>query len=163
MRDHKDGGSVGTAPTNALLGRAVWMATWPTPTVNDSTGSDYSYSQSNHDKPTLKLPGAAKLATWPTPRAADGDKGVCRVERQGKTGQDLPTISGWATPTASQPGGTAEQSLARKAKIGGIGLSITDLGMQAQSWCPAPATAPGATPSGSPAPTASRGQLNPDH
>ena len=78
---------------------------WPSPVVNDSKGSDYAYSQGNHDKPCLKLGGAAKLAltgkvclvcgrntpwtdwdyceehippltTWPTPGAKDGDKSV---------------------------------------------------------------------------------------
>ena len=29
-RDHKDGASEGTVPVNALLGRAVWLAGWPT-------------------------------------------------------------------------------------------------------------------------------------
>jgi hypothetical protein len=67
-------------------------------------------------------------------------------------------LAGWATPTASQAGGTAEQFLARKAAHGGCGLSITDLGLQATTFCP-----PGPTPSGSTAPTAGRGQLNPDH
>ena len=78
---------------------------WPSPVVNDSKGSDYAYSQGNHDKPCLKLGRAAKLAltgktcrvcgrntpwtdwdyceehsspltTWPTPGAKDGDKSV---------------------------------------------------------------------------------------
>jgi len=31
QRDHKDGSSVGTAPTNCLLGRQVWMAHWNSP------------------------------------------------------------------------------------------------------------------------------------
>jgi hypothetical protein len=35
---------------------------WPSPVVNGSKGSDYAYSQGNHDKPCLKLGGAAKLA-----------------------------------------------------------------------------------------------------
>lgn len=43
---------------------------WPTPTVNDATGSAYTYSQGNHGKPTLKLPGAVRMH-WPTPAARD--------------------------------------------------------------------------------------------
>ena len=31
IRDHKDGGAVGTAPTNALLERQVWLASGQTP------------------------------------------------------------------------------------------------------------------------------------
>lgn len=38
-RDHKDGSSEGTAPINALLGRAVWLAGWPTPQSRDGMNS----------------------------------------------------------------------------------------------------------------------------
>jgi hypothetical protein len=41
------------------------MAGWATPTVNDATGSKYAYSQGNHDKPVLKLPGQASLSPAP--------------------------------------------------------------------------------------------------
>jgi hypothetical protein len=40
---------------------------WPSPVVNDSKGSDYAYSQGNHDRLVLKLGGVAKLAHWTTP------------------------------------------------------------------------------------------------
>ncbi len=129
---------------------------WPTPLVNDATGSTHSTSRG---EVCLKLPGAARLASWPTPRAADGAHGVCR-ETTCPNGQDLPTTAGWATPTVSQAGGTAEQFLARKAAHGGCGMAITDLGLQAETFCP---PTHGAMPSGSPAQTGSRGQLNPDH
>ena len=43
------------------LGTAVRLAGWMTPTENDVTGSQYAYSQGNHDKPILKLPGQAKI------------------------------------------------------------------------------------------------------
>lgn len=45
---------------------------WPTPLVNDSKGSDYSYSSGDHSRPVLKLSGVAKTAVWPTPLASDG-------------------------------------------------------------------------------------------
>jgi hypothetical protein len=44
---------------------------WPTPIVNDTTGSTHCYSQGNHDKPVLKLPGAVALTGWPTPKAQE--------------------------------------------------------------------------------------------
>jgi hypothetical protein len=47
------------------------FASWPTPTVNDAKGSDYSYSSGDHARPVLKLPGTAKLATLATPAARD--------------------------------------------------------------------------------------------
>ena len=55
----------------ASLEHAVKFTGWPTPVVNDTTGSKYAYSQGNHDKKVLKLPGAAHLSGWPTPAARD--------------------------------------------------------------------------------------------
>lgn len=43
---------------------------WPTPLVNDTSGSTHCYSGKNPDgthKIALKLPGAVQLAPWPTP------------------------------------------------------------------------------------------------
>ena len=78
---------------------------WPSPTVNDSKGSAYSYANGDHDRPCLKLVGAARLAltdadakeettapipdatgptriesNWPTPGAKDGSKSVRTLE-----------------------------------------------------------------------------------
>lgn len=179
--------SEGFSRGNLTMVGAARLSAWPTPTVNDSTGSDYAYSGGDHSRPVLKLPGAAKLATgwptptangrsvddgqtgrprgfspnlptvaamtsvWPTTRAADGAKGACR-ETPHPNGQDLPTTAGWATPTATEPGGTPEaaQEIARGSSMG---TTVTTLAHQVH----------GAMPSGYPAPTGSRGQLNPDH
>ncbi len=46
-------------------------SSWPSPVANDAKGSAYSYSQGNHDRPALKLLGAARLASWATPAARD--------------------------------------------------------------------------------------------
>lgn len=46
---------------------SVCVRAWPTPTANDAKGSAYSYSQGDHDRPCLKLVGAARLASWATP------------------------------------------------------------------------------------------------
>ena len=51
-----------TDPQIGLADVAVHLAGWPTPVVNDAKGSKYAYSQGNHDKPVLKLPGAVDLA-----------------------------------------------------------------------------------------------------
>ena len=78
---------------------------WPSPTVNDSKGSAHSYANGDHDRPCLKLVGAARLAltdadakeettapipdatgptriesNWPTPGAKDGSKSVRTLE-----------------------------------------------------------------------------------
>ena len=50
---------------------AQYLTGWPTPVVNDTTGSKYAYSQGNHDKKVLKLPGAAEITGWPTPTTRD--------------------------------------------------------------------------------------------
>ena len=42
---------------------------WPSPTVNDAKGSAYSYANGDHDRPSMKLVGAARLASWATPAA----------------------------------------------------------------------------------------------
>lgn len=121
-RDHKDGTSVGTAPTNGLLGRAVW------------------------------------LAGYPTPRAADGATGVCRDVPPKDKGPDLPTVAGMAprpTPTTMGAGAIDLERLECAAKHGNNGLGLT-LDQAAPLYLRGP------TSSGSPAPTASRGQLNPE-
>lgn len=128
---------------------------WPTPTTRAS-GNEYTYSNGDHDRKCLTLIGAAMTAGWPTTRAADGAHGVCR-ETPHPSGQDLPTTAGWATPTATEPGGTPEAAIERKrqaiARGSSMGVTVTTLAHQVH----------GAMPSGSPAPTGSRGQLNPDH
>jgi hypothetical protein len=65
---------------------------WPTPVVNDSTGSQYCYSNGNHDRPVLKLPGLAALAAWATPTTRDhkdtGDLSQSMTRRDGKARND---------------------------------------------------------------------------
>jgi hypothetical protein len=63
-------------------GSASGSSGWPTPVVNDTTGSKYAYSQGNHDRKVLKLPGAADQAGWPTPNATDSTG----AGRQGRLG-----------------------------------------------------------------------------
>ncbi|CAB3785022.1 hypothetical protein LMG27177_01738 [Paraburkholderia fynbosensis] len=49
-------------PLNALLGRVAWLASWPTPIINDSEGSTHCYSgfkAHGSRAVSLKLPGAA--------------------------------------------------------------------------------------------------------
>jgi hypothetical protein len=72
------------AGNNDSSRKTVALAAWPTPVVNDTTGSKYAYSQGNHDRKVLKLPGAADQAGWQTPRAR-GDAGatdICRATRR---------------------------------------------------------------------------------
>ncbi len=120
------------------------LAPWPTATANDAKGSAYSYRNGDHERVCLKLPGAARLSGWPTVRAADGAKGG---KRRVKNGQDLPTVSGWATPAARdwRDGRASPETMARNAR---------PLNEQAVA-------ALGTVLSGSSASMAKRGQLNP--
>ncbi len=104
-RDHKDGASIGTVPINGLLGRAVWLTSWPTPTCNDAKGSAYSYSQGNHDRPALKLVGAARLASWATPAAREA---------------------------GGTPEQFLARKMKARAKGAELGVSLTSLSLQAQ-------------------------------
>lgn len=58
----------------------------PSPTANDARGSAYTYSNGNHDKPSLKLLGAARLAGWPTPQARDGHRRKGQAKRNFRPG-----------------------------------------------------------------------------
>jgi len=86
-RDWKDGHEQ-DVPINALLGRTVWLTGWPTPVVNDDTGSTHAYGKDKQIM--LKLSGAARLTDprdcwphgsmanltgWPTPCTQDGPNG----------------------------------------------------------------------------------------
>jgi len=57
--------------SSRCLAREASLSGWPTATVNDATGSKYQYSSGDHDKPVLKLAGAAELAGRATPAATD--------------------------------------------------------------------------------------------
>lgn len=57
----------------ASLEHAVKFSGWASPCVNDQTGSQYAYSQGNHDRPVLKLPGQAQLTSGPTPSGTSAE------------------------------------------------------------------------------------------
>lgn len=110
------------------------FSSWPTPLVNDSKSSAYSYSKGDKTKRALKLLGAAQMVP-----------------------------SGWATPAAPaarEAGGTPEQFLARKVKAAAagasLGIAVTSLSMQAQL------VAPGLMSSGPPVATEKAAPLNPE-
>lgn len=135
---------------------------WPTPVVNDAAGSDYAYSQGNHDKVVLKLGGAAKLASWATPatrdwHSASGSQEFLASRLEQARGKPLSeqafTLAHWSTPLAAD-GNKADctlQAVERRALAGGW-LSTA---MQARLS--------GQMPNGSHAETARPGQLNPAH
>ena len=129
---------------------------WPTPdTMMGPHGqcgvSSNPKHQSNHD-----LQGSARLAAWPTPRTITGgaESGARKQElgRENSGGGDLQAVAqtaSWATPKTSDGSGgrTTETKgggnvhLDKQARLTGSGPPVT----------------------GSPAPTAKPGQLNPAH
>jgi len=76
---------------------------------------------------------------WPTPQTSDSTGGgqakrAMGESRHGSNLNDFAMLSGWATPTANQPGGTPEAHMQRKLDMGRKVATITDLGMQASAW-----------------------------
>ena len=67
-RKRELGGKCGVSLT-ALNLQAKLVVGWPSPVVNDAKGSDYSYGNGRHDRPCLKLGGAAKLSSAKTASA----------------------------------------------------------------------------------------------
>lgn len=129
---------------------------WPSPTCNDAKGSAYTYANGDHDRPSLKLIGTARLAAWPTAAARDWKSSASN--KHGDNAQPLNEVArlaAWATPAAAEAGGTPEQFLARKEKARqqgkSLGVSLTSLSMQTH----------GLTSNGSTAGTGSAGQLDP--
>lgn len=122
-------------------------SSWPTPTVSRG---DYSYARGDHDNKTLKLAGAAKLASWPTPQAADADRGgqAERCETGRSNLRDFAHLATWATPSARDWKSSASNMHGVNSR------PLNEARLLATSGPPA---------TGSPAPTESRGQLNPEH
>ena len=139
---------------------------WPSPLVNDAKGSAYSYANGDHNRPCLKLVGAARLAGWPTPQRRDGDQRGAQAKRNFRPHSpanldDKVQLASWATPAAHEARGTPEQFLARKVqaqKNGSVlGVSLTSLSLQAQLLDSGP------TPSGGSVEMVKGAQLNPAH
>ena len=75
---------------------------WPTPLVNDTSGSTHCYSGKNPDgthKIALKLPGAVQLAPWPTAAATDGMRGGTMTPNMtGVSLTQVASLAPWPTP-----------------------------------------------------------------
>jgi len=158
---------------------------WPTPAARDwisASGSPEFLAgrlEQTRGKP-LSETAFAQLSGWPTPtvgnamgsQSCEGMSATGRMPDGRKVAVALPhvaVLSGWATPTAQQANGEPEAFLERKrrsiARGSTMGVSITDLQMQAKAWASGPArfTASGEMLTGSCAGMESGGQLNPAH
>jgi hypothetical protein len=112
---------------------AVQLSSWPTPTSRDwKDGSECQNVPLN-----ALLGRVAWLTTWNTPRATDGSNGG-----PNQSGGALPAdaaMAGWSTPVGQQANGTPERFLERKRESmargsASMGVSLSDLNMQAQAW-----------------------------
>lgn len=156
---------------------------WPTPIMNDATGSTHAYGGKKPGGARaiyLKLPGAARLAGWRSPDAnqrggdyADPAKVLARQEAGHQTNlADQAVLAGWNTPRAtdgsnggpSQSGGalSADAALAgwptpKRQNANASGPSRVGCRTDLQT------AALGAISISSPASTEKRGVLSPDH
>lgn len=128
---------------------------WPTPIVNDVTGSTHCYGKDK--KILLKLPGAAKQTGWPTPQTRDfrsgGEDRVGHPDRSNNL-NDFSLMAGWPTPAArDHKDGSECQNVPLNALLGRV------------AWLAGPArlTVTGKMLIGSSAGMESGGQLAPSH
>lgn len=171
-RDWKDGAQCDNVPINALLGRAVWLAGWPTPCRQDGPKGGPSQGFD-------RLPGAVHLASWPTPNAGPQNLGDStweqrREELKAKHGNgngfglnrgQAVTLAGWRTPTCQSPNslrGNGQDPAKRQAQ--GHTINLTDeVNWLKDNPQAARLTASGEMLIGSSAGMESGGQLNPAH
>ena len=149
-----------SAPRISATARTGWV----TPTSRDwkDSGADIK-PRADGSARLDQLPRQANLAGWPTSMAGtpaqNGNNAAGNNDSSRKT---VAVLSGWGTPTATEPGGSAGRFVARKQdKVGGD--AVTMLAHQAQLIGPARLMATGALLTGSDAAMESGGQLNPAH
>jgi hypothetical protein len=104
-RDHKDGASEGTVPTNGLLGRQVWAASWLSPTAcspNSLRGTGQDPEKRKAAGHAVNLQDQVTLASWATPRAE---------ERQQHNSQDAyRALSAQVTDSGPAPSGSPAET-----------------------------------------------------
>ena len=128
-------------PQNSL-GVAAHLASWPTPTNHDAErgGQEKRATTERHGS---NLQDFALTAAWPTPGSDEGGGGKSTHEKSG--GASFATVASWATPRA-RDAHAPMPSLARRAD------GVADCNLAKASLISGPIS------SGSPAPTAKRGQ-----
>lgn len=97
-RDHKDGSSDGTVPTNALLGRQVWLSAWPTTdaSMRGPAKNPLEKKRPSGAKRQVSLQDAVKLSAWPTTKEQNS-RGPS-PKRDGLW--DIAKLTSWVSPTS---------------------------------------------------------------
>jgi hypothetical protein len=173
-QDHSRGGKPARPwDTGIPLTQQAALASWPTPVSNDDNKSVKAHLAMKRRMGERDGTGAnrtaitslqvtAQLAAWPSPRSGDHKMGAeteadrLRRGAGGPTLTDACALATWATPSHrdfKSNQASEEHHAARREQTRGKPLNE-----QAHQL-----TASGATPNGSPASTAKRGQLNPAH
>lgn len=127
--------------------KTVVLASWATPRSTEAGHSSGNPDRAHDGK--SRLEDQVFLATWPTPRAEDSESSGMRHSRGvADTMTAVASLASWATPTSRdwKDGGSSLENVPVNALFGRQVL-----------------LASGPTPNGSPAPTESPGQLDPDH
>lgn len=153
---------------------ASGCTSWPTPTKSDSNGPG-SHGSGSPDLRTVAtavmspmpmsgtakatrnaesavVPTSCSTAGWPTPIATDGSKAPMAYGRGNPSMLGIAcTVKPWPTPQArdGMQGGQIKRAMGQTDHQS----CLNDMALLTR----------GAAPNGSPAPTASRGQLNPEH
>lgn len=93
-RDWKDGSRCDAVPTNALLGRVVWLAGWPTPTAQDCSRGSGTYRPQDTGIP---LPQRVAMidTDHPARLTAHGELLIGSDAGMGSGGQLNPEHSRW--------------------------------------------------------------------
>lgn len=110
---------------SVLRTSATGSTGWPTPGASDGSGGRIPKDALAKVRPSgakvmQTLNAAACLASWPTPNI---------------TLNHAANLAGWGTPTASEPGGTGEQYVARsQAKTGNTFPSMLSHQVSMASW-----------------------------
>ena len=89
-RDWKDGSPNENVPVNALLGREVWCAGWPTPMAG--TPAQKGYNEAGNNDSSRKT---VALAGWQTPTEIDSRRGDYQYD-QGDKSKPRPSNGGMA-------------------------------------------------------------------
>lgn len=144
-------GGTRNGPGQVQLCHQALLASWPTAAARDWKGATNERWGSN----ARPLNEVAALAHWPTPMAGTPAQNGNNAAGNTDSSRRTVDLCGWGTPTSTEPGGTPEQYVARSFDQTG-NSAPTMLAHQAL-------LASGPTPTGSPAETAKRGRLNPDH
>lgn len=129
-RDHKDGDaqSCANVPINALLGRAVHLASWPSPAASDGdggkgprTGVSMTGRMPDGSKATMDLSAVAKLGMdhqTPARRTATGEMRIGSSAEMASGGQLNPAHSRWlmGLPLEWDACGVAAMPSSRKSR-----------------------------------------------